>query len=107
MVFMFMGLFTIGFQAVVWVYPSEILPLRLRAKGSALSTAANWICNYIVVQLTPVAISTIGFRTYVIFGVVNAIFVPIVYFTFPETKGLSLEEIDELFSPSSLSTRTS
>ncbi|CAE6398572.1 unnamed protein product [Rhizoctonia solani] len=50
MVFIFMGLFTVGFQAVVWVYPSEILPLRLRAKGSALSTAANWICNYFVVR---------------------------------------------------------
>ncbi|KAG8689987.1 hypothetical protein FRC11_014524, partial [Ceratobasidium sp. 423] len=101
MIFVFMGLFTTGFQAVVWVYPSEILPLRLRAKGSALSTAANWICNYFVVQMTPVAISTIKFRTYIIFGVINAIFVPIVYFTFPETKGLSLEEIDELFSLSS------
>ncbi|CAE6421350.1 unnamed protein product [Rhizoctonia solani] len=101
MIFVFMGLFTTGFQAVVWVYPSEILPLRLRAKGSALSTAANWICNYFVVQMTPVAISTIEFRTYIIFGVINAVFVPIVYFSFPETKGLSLEEIDELFSLSS------
>ncbi|CUA76557.1 Sugar transporter STL1 [Saccharomyces cerevisiae S288c] [Rhizoctonia solani] len=98
MVFVYMGLFTVGFQAVVWVYPSEILPLRLRATGSALSTATNWLCNYLVVQITPVAISTIKFRTYIIFGIVNTIFVPIVYFTFPETKGLSLEEIDELFS---------
>lgn len=98
MVFMYMALFTIGFQAVVWVYPSEVLPLRLRAKGSALSTAANWICNYLVVQVTPIAISNLKFRTYIIFGVVNAVFVPIVYFTFPETKGLSLEEIDILFS---------
>ncbi|CAE6432083.1 unnamed protein product [Rhizoctonia solani] len=97
MVFVFMGLFTTGFQAVVWVYPSEILPLRLRAKGSALSTATNWLFNYLVVQMTPVAISTIKFRTYIIFGAMNAIFVPIIYFTFPETKGLSLEEIDELF----------
>lgn len=43
--FVYLGLFTIGFQAVVWVYPSEILPLRLRAKGSAVSTATNWICK--------------------------------------------------------------
>lgn len=37
--FLYMGLFTTGFQAVVWVYPSEILSLRLRQKGSAISTA--------------------------------------------------------------------
>lgn len=45
--FIFQGAFTIGFQATVWVYPSEILPLRLRQRGSAISTAANWICNYV------------------------------------------------------------
>lgn len=47
MLFVFQGAFTIGFQATVWVYPSEILPLRLRQRGSAISTAANWICNYV------------------------------------------------------------
>ncbi|KAG8793463.1 hypothetical protein FRC12_002676 [Ceratobasidium sp. 428] len=96
----FMGLFTVGFQAAVWVYPAEILPLRLRAKGSALSTAVNWMCNYLVVLITPVSIRNIGYRTYIIFAVLNASFVPVIYFTFPETKGLSLEEIDKLFSQS-------
>lgn len=47
MLFIFQGAFTIGFQATVWVYPSEILPLRLRQRGSAISTAANWIFNYV------------------------------------------------------------
>lgn len=41
MLFLFEGAFTIGFQATVWVYPSEILPLRLRQRGSSVSTAVN------------------------------------------------------------------
>jgi hypothetical protein len=41
MLFIFQGAFTIGFQATVWVYPSEILPLKARQKGSSISTAAN------------------------------------------------------------------
>lgn len=45
MLFIFEGAFTIGFQATVWVYPSEILPLRLRQRGSGVSTACNWIFN--------------------------------------------------------------
>lgn len=98
MLFIFQGAFTIGFQATVWVYPSEILPLRLRQRGSAISTAANWICNYIIVQVTPHAISNIGWRTYIIFAVLNAFWVPIIYLFFPETKGLELEDIDRLFS---------
>ena len=71
MLFVFEGAFAIGFQATVWVYPSEILPLKLRQKGSAISTASNWICNYIIVQITPPAIENIGWRTYIIFAVLN------------------------------------
>lgn len=48
MLFIFQGAFTIGFQATVWVYPSEILPLRLRQRGSSISTACNWIMNFLV-----------------------------------------------------------
>jgi sugar porter (SP) family MFS transporter len=98
MLFLFEGFFTIGFQATVWVYPSEILPLRLRARGSAVSTACNWIFNYMIVQITPIAINRIGYRTYIIFAVLNAVWVPIIYFFFPETKGLELEDVDRLFA---------
>lgn len=77
MLFIFQGAFTIGFQATVWVYPSEILPLRLRQRGSSISTATNWILNFVIVYITPPAIRNIGWRTYIIFAVLNATWVPI------------------------------
>lgn len=43
MLFLFMLFFSIGFQATVWMIPSEVLPLSIRTKGSALSTASNWV----------------------------------------------------------------
>ncbi|KAF6230544.1 hypothetical protein HO133_004888 [Letharia lupina] len=98
MLFLFEGAFTIGFQATVWVYPSEILPLRLRQKGSSISTAANWICNFLIVQITPPAIENVGWRTYVIFAVLNATWVPIIYLFFPESKGRELEDFDRMFA---------
>ncbi|KAH7304194.1 sugar transporter STL1 [Stachybotrys elegans] len=98
MLFVFQGAFTIGFQATVWVYPSEILPLRLRQRGSSLSTAANWIFNYLVVQITPMSIQNIGWRTYIIFAVLNTAWVPLIWMFFPETKGLELEDVDYIFS---------
>ncbi|KAI6849200.1 general substrate transporter [Hortaea werneckii] len=97
MLFIFQGAFTIGFQATVWVYPSEILPLKLRQRGSSVSTACNWICNFIIVYITPPAIQNIGYRTYIIFAVLNTTWLPIIYFFFPETKGLALEDVDQLF----------
>ncbi|KAH9427269.1 hypothetical protein MCOR02_012175 [Pyricularia oryzae] len=98
MLFVFQGAFTVGFQATVWVYPSEILPLRMRQQGSAISTAMNWIFNYMIVQVTPIAIDSIGWKTYIIFAVLNATWVPIIYLFFPETKGLELEDVDRLFA---------
>ena len=63
-----------------------------------MATASNWIFNYLVVQITPPAINNIGWRTYIIFAVFNAAWVPIIYFFYPETAGLQLEDIDRLFS---------
>ncbi|EPE34774.1 MFS general substrate transporter [Glarea lozoyensis ATCC 20868] len=97
MLFLFEGAFTAGFQATIWVLPSELLPLRLRAQGSAVSTACNWIINYMIVQVTPIALDRIGWRTYIIFAVLNISFVPVIWAFIPETAGLELEEVDQLF----------
>lgn len=51
-----------------------------------------------IVQITPISINSIGWRTYIIFAVLNACWVPIIFFLFPETKGLELEAVDALFS---------
>lgn len=104
MLFVFQGAFTIGFQATVWVYPSEILPLRLRQKGSAISTATNWIINYVVVQVTPPGINNIGWKFYIVFAVLNTLWLPIIYLFFPETKGLALEDVDRLFAKGEMAT---
>lgn len=98
MLFIFEGAFTIGFQATVWVYPSEILPLKLRQRGSSVSTGCNWILNYAVVQFTPPSLQNIGYKTYIIFAVLNACWVPVIWAFFPETKGLELEDVDRLFA---------
>ncbi|KAF2156441.1 sugar transporter STL1 [Myriangium duriaei CBS 260.36] len=101
MLFLYMGCFTTGFQATVWVYPPEILSLKLRQRGTALATSANWIINFMVVQVTPVGITNIGWKYYIIYAVFNACFVPIMYLYYPETRGLELEEVDRLFATES------
>ncbi len=46
-----------------------------------------------IVQITPPSIQNIGWRTYIIFALLNAFWVPIIYLFFPETKGLELEDV--------------
>ena len=50
-----------------------------------------------VVMITPVSFSSIGYKTYIIFAVINAFIFPVVYFFYPETAYRSLEEIDTIF----------
>jgi hypothetical protein len=50
-----------------------------------------------VVMVTPVAFANIGYKTYIVFAVINTFMVPCVYFFFPETAYRSLEEMDEIF----------
>ncbi|CAO0803511.1 unnamed protein product [Mucor circinelloides] len=81
-----------------WLYPAEIFSTGLRAKGNSLSTAANWLGNFVVAMIAPVLFEYITFWTYILFAFMNIIFIPMVYFWFPETKGLSLEQVEILFA---------
>ncbi|PRP79259.1 hypothetical protein PROFUN_14242 [Planoprotostelium fungivorum] len=98
----FIELFTFFFAAtwgpVPWVYQSEIFPLRHRAKGTSTATVSNWVWNAVVSKVAPLILAKINYYTYIIFGgfcVAMAIFTAIAT---PETKGLTLEQIEEVFN---------
>ncbi|KAF3349552.1 hypothetical protein VdG2_02398 [Verticillium dahliae VDG2] len=95
--FIFNIFFAIGWLGMTWLYPAEIVPLRIRAPANGFSTSANWIWNFMVVMITPVSFNDIGHYTYLIFAVINAVIVPVVYFFYPETAYRSLEEMDAIF----------
>ncbi|KIW47827.1 uncharacterized protein PV06_00487 [Exophiala oligosperma] len=89
--------FGIGMQGVPWLYPTEINSLAMRTKGAAIGTATNWIFNFMVVEITPIGIQNLAWKFYIIWTVLNASFVPILYFIYPETAGRSLEDIDDYY----------
>ncbi|MCJ1421385.1 hypothetical protein MMC32_007748 [Xylographa parallela] len=95
--FVFNTFFAIGWLGMTWLYPAEIVPLRIRAPANALSTSANWAFNFMVVMITPISFSSIKYKTYIVFAVINAVIVPVVYFFYPETAYRSLEEMDNIF----------
>lgn len=96
--FLYMIAFGASVNCIPWVYVPEILPLHARAKGTAVGISSNWIWNFFVVMITPVIISSLTWKAYLIFMCTNFAFVPLVYFCYPETANLSLEEMDLLFS---------
>ncbi|KAK4554114.1 hypothetical protein LTR86_008955 [Recurvomyces mirabilis] len=101
-VFAYCTFFAIGWQGMAWLYQVEIIPLRIRGSANALSTAANWLINFVVVLIAPIAFHNIGYRTYIIFACTNFVAVPVIYFLYPETGYRSLEEIDVIFHAASM-----
>lgn len=98
--FLYYVFFGIGFQGVPWLYPTEINSLAMRTKGAAIGTATNWMCNFIVVEITPIGIQSLGWRFYIIWVVFNLAFVPTIYFLYPETAGRTLEDLDAYYRDS-------
>ncbi|UZJ51037.1 hypothetical protein CBS101457_000357 [Exobasidium rhododendri] len=100
--FVFNSFFAIGWLGMTWLYPAEITPLSIRAAANGVSTASNWIFNFMVVLITPIAFATIGYQTYIIFAVINAALFVMTYYVFPETSGRSLEEMSAIFEQASV-----
>lgn len=66
MVMVYNAAFGFSWGPIPWLYPPEILPLSIRAKGASLSTATNWAFNWLVGELTPVLQDAITWRLYLV-----------------------------------------
>ncbi|GAA6015890.1 hypothetical protein JCM10207_006794 [Rhodosporidiobolus poonsookiae] len=96
-VILFNAAFGYSWGPIPWLYPPEILPNVFRVKGVSLSTAANWAGNYLVGEMTPILQETIQWRLYVMHAGFCVLSFVLVFFAYPETMGVPLEEMDELF----------
>ncbi|OAP65620.1 hypothetical protein AYL99_01592 [Fonsecaea erecta] len=84
-------------DATTYIYSSEIFPTHLRAKGLSVSLAGLFLASLTYTQAASSAFAAIGWRYYLLFLCLSAVMVVIIYFFFPETKGLSLEEMSRVF----------
>ncbi|KAI9693250.1 MAG: hypothetical protein M1822_005246 [Bathelium mastoideum] len=96
--FTYMLIFGASVNCIPWCYVPEILPLHARAKGTAIGISSNWTWNFFVVMITPTLIANLKWKGYLIFMCLNFAFIPLVYFCYPETANLTLEEIDHLYT---------
>lgn len=80
-----------------YLIPPEIYPLSVRSKGVSLAVASNWLANYIVGQMTPILQESITWGLYLLPAASCFISITVVYIYYPETKGIELENMDEIF----------
>ncbi|KAF4915969.1 putative quinate permease [Colletotrichum viniferum] len=85
-------------QGITWTYAAEIFPLDVRMFCVAISTASTWLGSFVVARATPFMITDLGYGTYFMFAGFLIGIGLWSFFCVPETKGVSLEEMDALFS---------
>lgn len=97
----FVWIFALGFSyswgPCSWIIITEIFPLSVRSKGLSIAVSANWMNHFIIGQVTPSMLQHLGYGTFILFGIFSFLGGCFIMFLVPETKGVSLEEMEELF----------
>jgi len=94
--------FASSWGPAAWVVVGEVFPLPIRSRGVGLSTASNWFWNCIIGIINPYFVATkptgadLGSSIFFLYGGLCAVSCAFSYFLVPETKGLSLEQVDKM-----------
>ena len=90
----YIACFSFSQGAVIWVYISEVFPNQIRAKGQSLGSFSHWFTNAIISGLFPlVAARSGGGYPFLLFAFMTGVQFLVVLFVYPETKGMSLEQV--------------
>jgi len=100
--FLFAWTFNLFLEGVSWYYASEIFPTHLRAKGMTIGVIGFALIDILWLELEPTAFATIGWRYFLVFVCISPFSAAIIYFTFPNTLRLPLEEVAKLFGDTDL-----
>ncbi|KAH8703054.1 high-affinity glucose transporter [Talaromyces proteolyticus] len=100
----FIFFFAASWGPCAWVVTGEIFPLKVRAKSLSMTTATNWLLNWAIAYSTPYLVdygpgnANLQSKIFFIWGSCCFLCIAFVYFLIYETKGLTLEQIDELYA---------
>jgi MFS transporter, SP family, galactose:H+ symporter len=86
--------FAFSLGPITWIMIAEIFPNRIRARAASLSTAANWLANFVVSLTFPILRESLGSSlTFALYAVFGSVAIGFVLRRVPETRGKSLEQI--------------
>src|ERR1700726_4880636 len=88
-------IFTFAQRSVIWVYLSEVFPNRVRAKGQSLGTLTHWLMNAAISLTFPILAARSKSIPFMFFAAMMLLEFFVVLFVYPETKGVTLEEMQK------------
>lgn len=93
----YIACFAVSQGAVVWVYISEVFPTIVRAKGQSLGSSSHWVTNAIISLVFPVMAMSSGAYPFIFFAAMMVLDFFLVFFYYPETSNISLEQMQHSF----------
>lgn len=93
LIYLFVAAYNFSWGPLPWPYVSEIFPMRTRKFGIALGVACQWFGNFLFSFATPYMIETLGWGTFVVWGVLDLGIAAYAWRALDETRGRSLEDI--------------
>src|SRR2546426_7565173 len=91
----YIAFFAFSQGAVIWVYLSEVFPNNVRAKGQSLGSFTHWIMNALISGTFPLVAASSGGYPFIFFSLMMIVQFFVVLFVYPETKGITLEEMQK------------
>ena len=91
----FIACFAFSQGAVIWVYLAEVFPNNVRAKGQSLGSFSHWFMNALISGLFPLLAASSGGYPFAFFAAMMVVQFFVVWLAYPETKNLSLEEMQK------------
>lgn len=98
----FIASFAFSQGAVIWVYLSEVFPTSVRAKGQSLGSSTHWIMNALISWGFPIVAAASKAAPFMFFSAMMVLQLVVVAAVFPETKGVTLEEMEKKLALGSL-----
>jgi MFS family permease len=99
-IYIFAAIFSVSWAVGIKIYSAEIQPQHTRATATSMAHGSNWICNFIVALVTPTLLAKTAYGAYFLFGGCTFLTAIICIIYMPETRGKSLNEIEQTFQRS-------
>lgn len=96
-IYIFAVIYSVSWAVGFKIYAAEIQPQRTRASATSLAHGSNWATNFLVALTTPILLAKSSYGVYFLFGGCTVLTAIVCAVFMPETRGKSLEEVEEAF----------
>lgn len=99
-IYLFSIFYAFSLNAIPWIFQAEVFPLSVKSVSMTCSVMNQWLAQFVIVYAAPYMIQSLKGYTFIFFAIWTTLTFAFCYFLYPETKGISLENMDILFAGS-------